>query len=121
MDQEILKLAMLLSQCGKEEQEGLELLCQAAQEELTKKLKSGVTTADCRSLFVPAAAWLALSQWYLAKGSRESESFTAGDLSVKGGNPREQQSYAAALRQQAYLLLAGQMQDGTFAFRSVPG
>ena len=39
----------------------LEALCQAAETELTRRLRPGVSPEDCGSAFVLACAWMALA------------------------------------------------------------
>ena len=59
----------------------LEALCQAAETELARRLRPGVSPEDCGSAFVLACAWMALAG-LTAGESAGVEKFTAGSLTV---------------------------------------
>ena len=60
----------------------LEALCQAAETELTRRLRPGVSPEDCGSAFVLACAWMALAG-LTAGESAGVEKFTAAAKVLK--------------------------------------
>lgn len=95
-----------------EEDEILMSFCQIAVEELTGKLKAGLTVADCGSAFAIGAAWLAIS--YLEYGTGSVKSFSVGDFSVS-------QQESSGARGQMLRMMAPYIQGAEFAFCSVEG
>ena len=118
MNVNAVQLAMTLA--GDEDQQKMQCLCDAAQAQLSARLREGVTAEDCGGAFPCAVAWLALALRALEEGGREDcASFTAGDLSIHGKTAAEGERLSATLRREAYLLLQPWLKDENFAFRSV--
>ena len=119
MTEEIYAIAAAVASPGEGEKDLLELLCAAAERELTAALRQGVTAADCREAFLCAAGYLAAAGLLGSRG-RAAEQFTAGEVSIRtassGGRRKE-------LRTLAERLMAPYSQGGAdaFAFRGVPG
>lgn len=63
----------------------LKRLCEISAAQWEARLKDGVTAEDCRTVFVCAAAWMAVVGIYAQKSVTgwNIESFTVGDVSVK--------------------------------------
>ena len=70
MSKTILELAQAISGAGEAEQELLELLCGAAEQAWTKRLRDGLTEEDCGAAFRCAAAFTAAAD--LAAVRRQS-------------------------------------------------
>lgn len=111
---QVVSLALTMG-AGEENRALLEILCQAAMEELKGKLKTATEPQDCGSAFPVAAAWLALEGLEVAAGGTV-ESFTAGDMTVRTGK-----TSAAGLRQQAMRLMGPYFGETEFAFQGVRG
>lgn len=88
-------------------------LCQTAMDDLSLRLRAGVTAEDCSPAFEIAAAWLALDHLEAAGGVVSA--FSAGDVSfsVGGDGPN--------LRQRAERLMAPYVTEKGFAFAGVRG
>lgn len=107
----------LAAALGKRERtEELELLCAAAEEELTALLRKGVSPQDCGEAFPLAAAWMALAGMDTAEDGVES--FTAGAVSIRRGDGSARRK---ALRLQAMQVMKPWLRDEGFAFRGVRG
>ena len=113
-------MAQKLGRVGEEELETLEALCQAAEAELTRRLRPGVSPEDCGPAFVLACAWLALAGLAGAEAGRTPLRFTAGEVSIQeeGGDAPQR---AQALRLQAETVLAPYLKDRGFVFQGVEG
>ena len=98
----------------------LEALCQAAETELTRRLRPGVSPEDCGSAFVLACAWMALAG-LTAGESAGVEKFTAGSLTIQEGGGADAAERPAALRLQAETVLGPYLADRGFAFQGVEG
>ena len=81
MTEEIYAIAAAVASPGEGEKDLLELLCAAAERELTAALRPGVTAADCREAFLCAAGYLAAAGLLGSRG-REAEQLTAGEVSI---------------------------------------
>jgi len=112
MEERIRQLAMALGDVAEEEEETLKLLCAQAAEELTARLKAGVTPEECGSAFVVAAAWMALDGLETGRGQGNIEQFSAGDLTIRTGGGGD-------LRRQALRLMGSYLEDDEFAFQGV--
>ena len=112
---EIVALAKALGRVPQGQEEVLETLCRAAQEQLAGRLRAGVAPEDCGGAFQLACAWTALTGLEAGGGV---ERFTAGSVSIQTG---EGGARAAALREQAEAALAPWLDGGGFHFRGVPG
>lgn len=116
-----LELAKAVSGAGEAEQELLELLCAAAEQAWTARLRDGVTAEDCGAAFPCAAAFTAAADLAASQSAGGAvSSFTAGEISVttresNGGGG------SAALRQTAERLMAPYAKPGDFSFKGVRG
>lgn len=120
MFDEIFEFAKSVGQVGPEEEDVLFRLCQAAECELTGKLKDGVSPEGCRGAFVIAAAWMALAGLCVSRQDGESiTAWSAGDVSIKGRMSAGEQ--AAVYTGQAQRLMAPYCVDDDFAFLGVKG
>lgn len=120
MHNEILEYATLLSEAGEGREALLEALCQAAEAELTGKLREGLVPEDCGGAFPVAAAWLALAGLCAGQGAAgEPPSWSAGAVSVSGAAPAGER--ASTLRKQAFELMAPYLRDEGFWFQGVRG
>ena len=103
----------------------LKRLCEIAAAQWEARLKDGVTAEDCRTVFVCAAAWMAVVGIYAQKSVTgwNIESFTVGDVSVKtaSGEKTAQQTPVQRLTQQAQLLMRPFCRAEDFAFVGVRG
>lgn len=111
----ILKLVLVMG--AEEDSEVLLSLCHAAEMELTRRLKEGVTAKDCGTLFLIAGAWLVLD-WMDAAGFGGAASFSAGDVSIKSAESGRKNGQ---LQQRALNLLAPYLKDERFAMQGVEG
>ena len=91
---------------SQEEFERAELMCSAAVDLLSRRLRSGLTYADCRAPFVLAGALLTCSLLKTAAGDNLA-GFTAGTLSLAFGEKNDHRARAA------FELLAPWSADGT--------
>ena len=120
MTEEIYAIAAAVASPGQEETELLELLCAAAEQELTAALRPGVAAADCREAFLCAAGYLAAAGLVGSRGGR-AEQFTAGEVSIRTGGTEDRGTQLRALARQ---LMAPYSESGgadAFAFRGGPG
>ena len=93
----------------------LQLLCQAAVNSLTAKLREGMTPEDCKADFIASASLYALAALSEVDDETRLESFTAGDLTIR----REGSDAASScLRYQADLMISPYLKD-RFAFLGV--
>lgn len=118
MTQRIMELARTLGNVSADEEELLATLCGAAGQELTGALRAGVTPEDCPEAFALAGAWLVLAGLEVSRAAQQAESFTAGDVTVRGGSAGDK---AQMLRAQAKRLMAGWTKNDTFLFYGVKG
>ena len=119
MTQRILELAAKLGQIGEDEQAAAQVLCAAAQQELTGRLRPGADPErDCPDAFCMACGWLVLAGLAVGREAGEAQSFTAGDVTIRRGEAGTQ---AQALRQQAERLMAPWLRDDGFLFCGVDG
>lgn len=112
--EDCLSLAKVLGNVPESDWPRLEILCEAAQSELRRRLRPGVTEADCGEALPLAGAFLALAG--LEEGG-EVERFSAGDLTIHGGGS----GTSADLRRQAERVMAPWLNDSGFVFRGVRG
>ena len=73
----------------------LEALCPAAETDLARRLRPGVSPEDCGSAFVLACAWMALAG-LTAGESAGVERFTAGSVTIQEGGGADAAERAAA-------------------------
>lgn len=114
MTEEIMALCRGMG-AGEDQEELLRPLVQAAERNLTARLKAGVSPADCGSAFPLAAAMVAMEGLEGASGLDGVTSFTAGDVSIHTGGG------GSGRRAQAERLLAPWLKEQGFAFQGVRG
>ena len=119
METTVVKLAAEL--CGADEDSVLlQALCDAAVEFWRRRLKgapaeeSGKGTLRCAAAFTAAAD-------YLVKNCAGAESFTVGDVTVRGASGQSAMTLAGALRQSAERLMEPYAASGAFCFKGVRG
>ena len=117
METTVLKLAAELCGAG-EEDVLLQALCDAA--ETFWKTRVQIAGEDCGRALRCAAAFTAAAD-YLGKNCAGGESFTVGDVTVKGMTGQTAQALADGLRQSAERLMAPYAVSGTFCFKGVRG
>lgn len=119
--EEILTVAGAVSACAEGERVLLGKLCAAAEEEIERRLRDGVTASDCAGVYVCAAAWLAAAALELTRGGEGFSSLRAGDMTVTARSAKERAGRAEQLRAQAWRMLAPYTTPGGFAFCGVSG
>lgn len=112
--EDCLSLAKVLGDVPESDWPKLEILCEAALAELRRRLRPGVTEADCGEALPLAGAFLALAG--LEEGG-EVERFSAGDLTIQSSSSGK----SADFRRQAERVMAPWLNDGGFVFRGVRG
>ena len=100
------------------EESALYEMCLAAHAELERRLKDGVSVESIYDEFVRAAGVLAAAM-FVSLDCTGADSFTAGSVTLKRGGASSAKRAAASLRNQAELMLAGYLRDGTFCFGAV--
>ena len=100
---------------GEDQRTLLRPLIQAAEHNLTRRLRPGKHPSDCGSAFPLAVAMLAMDGLHQADGGSEVESFTAGEVTIRRGRKT-----GADLAGQAERLMAPWLAD-QFVFRGVKG
>ncbi len=110
---EAVNLALAMG-ASKGDEEVLGLLCQAAMDDLSRRLRPGVMMEDCSPAFEIACAWLALDHLEAASGTVNHVS--AGDISfdLEGAGGGD-------LRQRAERLMAPYVVEKGFCFQGVRG
>ena len=94
-------------------------VCEAAESELLKRIKQGVSIETIKPLFISAAGILALSMYMQLDGVEEITAFSAGNLSISKRTQEQISASAHALRKQAEAMLASYLIDNGFDFRGV--
>ena len=118
MTERIAALARTLGNAGADEMEALTAAAEAAEQELRRALRPGVSAEQCASAFALAGAWLTLAALETCRSAAGEESFTAGDLTVRGGDGARR---ADELRAKAWKLMSAWTKDRRFAFYGVRG
>lgn len=121
MLEHILHLAEAIVQPSDAEKPLLTALCAAAEAELTRRLREGLSPEDCGDVFPCAAALLAAAGLLPCRSGGDVEQFSAGDVSLRTGGGGQVCEAAAAMRRQAASMMAGYWGDDAFAFQGVPG
>lgn len=121
MLEHILHLAEAIVQPSDAEKPLLTALCAAAEAELTRRLREGLSPEDCGDVFPCAAALLAAAGLLPCRSGGDVEQFSAGDVSLRTGGGGQVCEAAAAMRRQAASMMAGYWCDDAFAFQGVPG
>ena len=99
----------------------LGLLCAAAEEQWTGRLRAGVRPEDCEETFRCACAFTAAAGILRSRGGSGTPGFTAGSVSVRAGGAGETEGAARALEAQAAALMAPWRGEADFAFQGVRG
>ena len=115
MNETILELAKAVSGAGEAEETLLALLCAAAEQRWTARLRDGVTVEKCGTAFRCAADLMA------ERGGGTVSAFTAGEISVSGKGSTERAGSAAELRRAAERLMAPYAESDDFSFKGVRG
>ena len=97
-----------------------EALCDAAEIFWKTRVQPGTAGEVCSGVLRCAAAFTAAAD-YLGKNCAGGESFTVGDVTVKGMTGQSAQALADGLRQSAERLMAPYAVSGTFCFKGVRG
>lgn len=113
-----MKLAREISGAGEAEEALLELLCGAAEQAWTARLREGVAVEDCGGAFACAAAMTAAAALAAGRSGKAVSGFTAGEVSVR---VRDAGSCGEDLRQAAERLMAPYAAADDFAFQGVSG
>lgn len=121
MLEHILHLAEAIVQPSDAEKPLLTALCAAAEAELARRLREGLSPEDCGDVFPCAAALLAAAGLLPCRSGGDVEQFSAGDVSLRTGGGGQVCEAAAAMRRQAASMMAGYWGDDAFAFQGVPG
>lgn len=114
LDEQIYAQALMMAgELDREQDALLRILCRASRNTLEGRLRSGITSEDCRADFIAAGSLYALAA--LSEADDGPERFTAGELTIQRSG-----SAAAAncLRRQAELMMVPYIRDG-FAFLGV--
>ena len=118
MFEQVSLLAAAIAAPSAAEQPLLAALCTAAVEEISGKLRPGLSAEDCGDAFLCAAAMTAAAGLISCRGGGDVEQFSAGDVSLRtgsGGNA------AAVMRRQAAGMMEPYWTDDRFAFAGVRG
>ena len=121
MFEQIPLLAAAVTMPAEEERPLLEALCAAAVDEVSRKLRPGLTAEDCGDAFLCAAAMTAAAGLMSCRSSGDAEQFSAGDVSLRLGGNGDSCKAAASMRQHAAEMMAPYWVDGQFAFAGVKG
>ena len=119
METTVVKLAAEL--CGADEDSTLlQALCNAAVEFWQRRLKGSPAEENGKGALRCAAAFTAAAD-YLGKNCAGAESFTVGDVTVRGASGQSAMALAGALRQSAERLMEPYAAFGAFCFKGVRG
>ncbi|MDE7260465.1 MAG: hypothetical protein K2N78_00125 [Oscillospiraceae bacterium] len=120
MFEQIPLLAAAITTPTEAERPLLAALCTAAIDEVTRKLRPGLTAADCGDAFLCAAAMTAAAGLMSCRSSGDVEQFSAGDVSLRSGSGGDSCKAASMLRHAAEMM-ESYWADGSFAFTEVKG
>lgn len=101
---------------GKDREDILPVLAQAACEQLRLRLRSGVTESDCGDVFSLAAAMLVLDTLSELEGESAVTAFTAGEVTIR----RENAGSGSLVRAARQMMVPWSREDG-FACQGVRG
>lgn len=121
MLEQIVHLAEAIVQPSEAEKVLLTALCAAAETELARRLREGLSPEDCGDAFPCAAALLAAAGLLPCRSGGDVEQFSAGDVSLRTGGGGQVCEAAAAMRRQAASMMAGYWGDDLFTFLGVQG
>lgn len=113
-EQVVNQVRFMAQEMTQDQQDLLDVVCQAAVSALEARLRDNLTAQDCLSDFVTAAGMYALAAMADIGDFTGLEQLTAGDVTLRRGN----NSAANYLRSQAELLMAPHLKSG-FAFLGV--
>ena len=119
MTEDIIAMAQKLGRIADEDREVLTILCQTAEDEVSRRLREGLTPEDCGQAYVLGCAWMALAAMAANETGDTPLKFTAGEVSIQEDGDAVQRSQA--LRLQAETVLGPYLQDRGFVFRGVQG
>ena len=121
MTEDIFITAKTICAPDAQEQSVLRLLCQTSEKDLERKLKSGISKADCAGAFTCAAAWLAAAALENIRCAGEGiSSLRAGDMSLTAATASERCERAEVLSRGARRLMEPYCED-SFFFCGVQG
>ena len=100
--------------------ENISAAAEAAEAELTAKLKDGISISGISGEFVIAAAMLALSINAASSSADGVTEYSAGEVTVKHGAADAERA-GGALRDRAFAILAPYLKDDGFSFMGVDG
>ena len=106
---------LLAGQLNEQQNQLLQVLCNAACSSLTARMRDGFTPEDCKAEFVAAASLYALAALNEAGQTDRLEEFRAGDLTIRK-NPSDAPS--RCLYRQAELMMMPFLKDN-FVFQGV--
>ena len=122
MNEKIVKLAQAVSGASEVEGELLGLLCDAAEQAWTQRLRPEVTAESCGAAFVCAAAFTAAADLAAARsGGGSVASFTAGEVSIQSRAAAESAAQAEDLRETARRLMLPYIREDTVVLMGVKG
>lgn len=121
MLEQIVHLAEVIVQPSQAERPLLTALCAAAEAELARRLREGLSPEDCGDAFPCAAALLAAAGILPCRSGGDVEQFSVGDVSLRTGGGGQVCEASAAMRRQAAGMMSGYWDDGAFAFLGVQG
>jgi len=108
--------AVLLSgTVGEKQEQMLKVLCQSAVNDLTARLRPGLTPEDCKADFVAAASLYALAALSEIDDVSQLQRMQLGDVTLQRGSGN---AAAQCLRSQAALMM-GPYLVGKFCFRGI--
>ena len=118
--QEIFEKAKLV--CREQLSESAELIlmemCEAAYSELLSRLKEEASVDVIYDEFVRAAAVLGVAL-FVGLGTDSTDSFSAGNVTLKKRGEAANQKLSESMRRQAELMLRGYLKDNGFFFGTV--
>ncbi len=115
LTEEVYNQARFMAQeLTQEQQDLLNVICQAAVSSLEARLRDGITVEDCQADFVTAAGMYAVAAMSEIGDLDHVEQFSAGDVTIRRGKSNA----GNGLRAQAQLLMAPYLKDG-FSFVGV--
>ena len=121
MFEQIPLLAAAMTLPSETERPLLEALCAAAIDEMTRKLRPGLTAADCGDAFLCAAAMTAAAGLLSCRSSGDVDQFYAGDVSLRPGASGDSCKAAASMRHHAAEMMEPYWGDDSFVFAGVKG
>lgn len=103
---------LLADTLDEKEQQLLQILCRAAVNNLTARLRDGLTPEDLKADFIAAASLFAIAS---LSGAKDVGEMKLGDVTIKRSGA---DTASKCLQNQAALIIAPYLKDG-FCFRGV--